>query len=99
MEINVTEICGDDIISRDSGRKIRDLILAHWDEPKISLIFSGRTVGSVSFFDEAIGALLKRGSKTPDEVKRKLVFPDLKPEDRMLLNYVVATRVKEAERL
>lgn len=99
MEINITEVCGDDVISRDSGRKVRDLILAHWNEPQIRLLFSGRTVGSVSFFDEAIGLLLKRGNKTPDELKNKLVFPDLKAADRMLLNYVVATRVKESAKL
>lgn len=95
MQINIPQICGDDIISRDAGKKIRDLILANWDEDEIRLIVAGRTVGSVSFFDEAIGLLMKRGNKSPNEVLKKLKFPDLKPEDKTLLNYVFATRNKE----
>lgn len=95
MTINVPEICGEDIISRDAGHKIREIILAHWNEENIIVKFGGKTVGSVSFFDEAIGLLLKRGDKPIAEVKKKLKFPDLKPEDSTLLNYVVATRLQE----
>jgi hypothetical protein len=95
--IDVSRVCGEDIISRDSGHKIRDLILENWDKEIIELHFGGRTVGSVSFFDEAIGLLLKKGGKSVDEVRKKLKFPDLKLEDRTLLNYVVVTRIKESE--
>lgn len=95
MKIRVPEICGDDIISRDAGRKIRELIVSLWNEETIEILFEGKTVGSVSFFDEAIGLLLKRDKKSVEEIKRKLRFPDLGPEDRALLNYVFATRVKE----
>ncbi len=96
MILDVSQLCGDDIISRDAGKKIRELILSAWDEASIELHFNGRTVGSVSFFDEAIGLLVKKGGKSIGAMKNKLKFPDLKPEDRALLNYVVLTRVKEA---
>ncbi len=95
MVIDVVQVCGEDIISRDSGRKVRDLILSCWDEPSIDVIFGGRRVGSVSFFDEAIGLLMKRGKKSAEEIGSKLKFPDLKPEDRRLLNHVFSARVQE----
>jgi len=95
MKIDVSEICGEDIISRDAGKKIRDLILSHWGEAEIEVIFGGRGVGSVSFFDEAIGLLMKRGGKKVEEIRRKIKFPDMKPEDRKLLNYVFSTRAQE----
>ncbi|HEX5037777.1 MAG TPA: hypothetical protein VFX30_11510, partial [bacterium] len=61
------------------------------------LVFGGRRVGSVSFFDEAFGLLMKRGKKSIDEIRGKLKFPDLKEEDRRLLNHVLFTRVQEAQ--
>jgi len=97
MTINVPEICGADTISRDAGRKVRELILSGWHHDTIALIFGGKTVGSVSFFDEAIGLLLKRGGRSIEEVRKKLKFPDLTPADRTLLDYVVTTRLKEVE--
>ena len=95
MTIDVPKVCGEDIISRDSGKKIREMILAHWDQEVISIEFGGRTVGSLSFFDEAIGLLLKQDGKPMEEIKKKLKFPDLKPEDKKLLNYVMSARVRE----
>jgi hypothetical protein len=95
MKINVPEICGEDLISRDAGHKIRDIIVSHWDDEVIEVEFGGKAVGSVSFFDEAIGLLLKREKKATEEVRRKLKFPDIKPEDRTLLNYVMSARVQE----
>ena len=95
MVIDVPKICGEDLISRDAGQKIRRLILSSWNEPLIELKFNGRLVGSVSFFDEAIGLLMKKEGKSLDEIKKKLHFPDLLKEDQMLLNYTMNARIKE----
>lgn len=97
MIISVSDICGEDIISRDAGRKIREMILSSWPHETIELHLGSRTIGSVSFFDEAIGLLLKKGGKPLEEIKAKLKFPDIKPADRNLLNYVMTTRIKESE--
>lgn len=94
--IDVPAVCGEDIISRDAGRKVRELILSQWKEDHVEIWFSGRTVGSVSFFDEAIGLLFKKGGKTMEEIRAKLRFPDIRPEDRTLLNLVVTTRIQES---
>ena len=95
MVIDVAKICGADLISRDAGRKVREIMLVSWHEAEIELRFSGQKVGSVSFFDEAVGLLLKRDKKTVEEIKNKLKFPDLLPPDRMLLNHVMETRIQE----
>jgi len=97
MVIDVPEICGDDLISRASGLKIRECILTHWDQDVIEIRLHGKLVGSVSFFDEAIGLLMKREKKSLAEIKQKLKFPDILKEDRVLLNHTVMTRVREQE--
>jgi hypothetical protein len=94
MDIDVVSVCGEDIISRDAGRKIRDLILAAWNEKEIRILVKGRLIASVSFFDEAIGLLLRRG-KTIDEIRKKISFPDLQPNDRQLLNRIIKERIEE----
>src|SRR4030095_12671855 len=97
MNIDVPNVCGEDLISRDSGKKIRDLILSNWNSNKIVLDFKDKLIGSVSFFDEAIALLIKKGNKHLDEIHSKLHFLNLRQEDRYLLNYVFSTRVKESE--
>lgn len=97
MDLDIQKLCGEDIISRDAGKKVRDQILANWNEEKIRILAGGKIIASVSFFDEAIGLLMKKGKKTWNEVRAKLDFPDLKPEDRALLNSVIKTRLDEAK--
>lgn len=97
MDLDVEKVCGDDIISRDAGRKVREAILVNWSEPVIRILLRGKTVASVSFFDEAIGLLMKNGQKPFDEVREKLQFPDLTQDDRNLLNSVIKTRLDEAK--
>ena len=95
MDIDVQSVCGEDIISRDAGLKIRNLILESWDHDKIRILVKGRVIASVSFFDEAIGLLTKKSGKSWPKIRAKLEFPDLTPEDRALLNSVIRTRLEE----
>lgn len=97
IEIDVPKTCGDDLITRNAGRKVRDVLLENWEQDVIEIRFSGRRIASVSFFDEAIGLLLKRGGKTMDEITSKLRFPDIHPGDRRLLNSVLRARLDERE--
>lgn len=96
MIVHVSTICGDDIISRQSGRLLRDFLIANWAQDKIELYFDGKCVASVSFFDEAIGLLVKREGKSIDDIKTKLSFPDLDPQDKLLLNHTLLNRVRES---
>ncbi len=95
MKIDVPMICGTDLISRDSGKKIQELILQNWESPEITIDLGNKLIGSVSFFDEAFALLIKKGNKSLDEILKKIHFIRMKPEDRDLLNYVFSTRVKE----
>jgi hypothetical protein len=95
VDISVPKLCGTDIISREAGKKVREAILKSWSEPTIRLLFEGQVVASVSFFDEAIGLLIKKGNKSLEDMRSKLEFPDLSAEDRKLLNNVMRTRIEE----
>ena len=93
MEIRVRQICGEDTISRAAGKKIRDMLENNWKQTdRFSIHFGGGQIASVSFFDEAFAFLLDQGH-TVDELKRKLSFPDIHPDDRILLNYVLGQRL------
>ena len=99
MEIDVLKECGqEDIISRKAGAIIRALIIKNWSEKEISLVFSGKEIGYVSFFDEAIALLLKRNNKTKEEIVKKIKFQDIQPTDRNLLNHVFIARVMEQQK-
>ena len=92
MDIDIQTICGQDTLSRDAGKILREHILANWSQAKLRLFAKGRVIASVSFFDESIGMLMKMGNKPWPEVRAKLEFPDLSKEDRALLNSVVKQR-------
>jgi len=97
MKLSVREICGEDVISRAAGKKFREKILEHWEAPKLEILIGETPNGSASFFDEAIALLIKRDSKTIDELKKKLIFSDISDADRKLLNYVLLARVQESK--
>jgi hypothetical protein len=97
VNVDVSSVCGEDVISRAAGLKIRELLLANWSAPELSILFSGKKIASVSFFDEAFGLLLKKGGKQLPEIQAKLKFPDIVPSDLKLLNTVMRTRLEELE--
>jgi hypothetical protein len=96
--VDVPKLCGDDIISRTSGKILRQHLLDHWKEDKISLKFYGKEVRSSSFFDEAIALLVRDFDKEIKELQNKLEFPDLDAIDRALLNDTLRKRLKELQR-
>ena len=97
MDIDIVSVCETDMISRKAGELIREKLLANWAEPELRLFLHGRKIASVSFFDEAIGLLMKKGGKTIDEMRIKLKFPELSPSDINLLNKVINPRLEELD--
>lgn len=64
MMINIKEICGNQTVTRDEGKKIFDLISLNWESAdRIHIDFGGILVASVSFLDEAIGRIALQHSK------------------------------------
>lgn len=89
MKLSIIEVCGEDVISREAGKKFREVLIESWNEETIEIMIGNTPIGSASFFDEAIALLLKRENKSIDEVRKKLKFIDISEEDRKLLNYVM----------
>jgi hypothetical protein len=95
MDIYPHRLCGSDIPFRDAGRKIRKIIEDNWDKEEIFVVyFEGRSVDSVSFFDEAFALLLRKGISI-ELLKERLRFPDINESDKMLLNFSLAKRLEE----
>ena len=97
MLIDIRRVCGEDTISREAGKRIRNLILDNWSTKSVAIDFKNKLIGSVSFFDEALALLIKKGNKKLDEIIKKIRLVNLRKEDKDLVNYVFASRVKEAE--
>jgi hypothetical protein len=56
--ININSICGKNIVTRDDGKKVYDLIIRHWNEStRIKIDFGNVLIASVSFMDEIFGKL------------------------------------------
>jgi STAS-like domain of unknown function (DUF4325) len=98
MDVYPYKLCGDDIPFRDAGQKVRKLIEAHWASGEIFVIrFEGRSVDSVSFFDEAFALLLKKEVSISD-LQSRIRFPDIQESDRFLLNFAIAKRRQELDK-
>lgn len=94
--INVNEICGRNIVTRDDGQVIRNLIDSYWNQSdKIKLDFGNILVASVSFLDEAIGKLALTYSR--QELASKIEFLNIQEFDRALVNDILIKRYHEKE--
>ena len=95
MDIYPHRLCGNDIPFRDAGKKVRRIILDNWEKEGVFIVhFEGRSVDSVSFFDEAFALLLRKGISI-NVLKERLHFPDIQESDRMLLNFSLSKQLKE----
>ncbi len=96
MIIDIKQICGKRIITRDDGGVVYGLILNSWNrEDKIELDFKNIQIASVSFIDEAFGMLAN--IFTRDEMKSKLGFVNMDVYDKQLLNNILISRFKQKE--
>src|SRR3989339_626742 len=94
MLIEIKDICGKNVVTRDDGKKVRDLILNHWDDSdRIKIDFGNVLVASVSFFDEIFGKLAFEHSR--NELASKLEFLNIQDFDRALLNDILISRLRQ----
>ncbi len=95
-KINIKSTCGKNIITRDDGEIIRDIIFESWGkEDKIVLDFKNIQIASVSFIDEAFGMLANGYSR--NEMKSKLEFQNMDVYDKQLLNDILISRFKQKD--
>jgi hypothetical protein len=98
MDIFPHKICGNQIPFREAGKVVRKLIEDSWENGEVyNVFFEGKTVDSVSFFDEAFALLIKNGI-TIEDLKRRIQFPDIQDGDRYLLNFVLKKRLSDVSK-
>ena len=96
MIIDIEITCGKNIITRQDGEVIRDIIFNSWEkESRIILDFKNIQIASVSFIDEAFGMLANM--YTREELKAKLDFVNMDVYDKQLLNDILISRFKQKE--
>ncbi|MGA2734926.1 MAG: DUF4325 domain-containing protein [Syntrophobacteraceae bacterium] len=94
MKIDIVEICGKKTVTREDGRVINQILMENWDRTdQFQIDFRNLMVASVSFIDEAFGSLAL--CNTSSELKRKLIFQNMVPYDRKLLNDIIVLRLRQ----
>jgi hypothetical protein len=94
MIIDIVEICGKRTVTREDGRVINQILMENWDgTDQFQIDFRNLMIASVSFIDEAFGRLAL--CHTSSELKRKLIFQNMVPYDRKLLNDIIVSRLRQ----
>ena len=94
--ININDICGKNVVTRDDGKKLHDEILSHWKNvDKITIDFGNVLVASVSFIDEIFGKLAFEYGR--NDLTSKLHFVNIQEFDRALLNDILKSRLRQKE--
>jgi len=94
MIIDIVEICGKRTVTREDGRVINQILMENWDgTDQFQIDFRNLMIASVSFIDEAFGRLAL--CHTRSELKRKLIFQNMVPYDRKLLNDIIVSRLRQ----
>jgi len=94
--INIIETCGKNIVTRDDGKVVHDLIIDQWNKvDTIRIDFGNVLVASVSFFDEIFGQLALEYSR--GELTKKIDVDNIQEFDRALLNDIIRSRLRQRE--
>jgi hypothetical protein len=94
--IEIKRELGSEIVTREHGRKLRELVQEALPHPPVIIDFDGLQVTSVSFFDEAFGQLaLRYGS---DEFSEMIRFEGLDKFDQALLADIIRSRSSEGRK-
>jgi hypothetical protein len=95
VRIEVKKELGTEVVTREHGRRLRDLILKGCVDPPVIVDFGGLRINSVSFFDEAFGQIALNHSA--QELK-KVESRGLEKFDSALLQDIIASRLSEARK-
>lgn len=94
MEIDIQKVCGKKTVTREEGHVINKILTERWgDTDHFQIDFGNLLIASVSFIDEAFGKLAL--CHTSDDLKRKLLFKNMVPYDRKLLNDIIVSRLRQ----
>jgi hypothetical protein len=94
--INIIDLCGKNVVTRDDGKRVHDLIASEWKSAdKIKIDFGNVLIASVSFLDEIFGRLAFEYSRS--ELTSKIAMENLQDFDRALLNDILRSRFRQKE--
>ena len=94
--LNIIDTCGKNIVTRENGKQVHDLIRSKWDESeKIKIDFGNVLIASVSFIDEIFGKLAFEFSR--EEIQSKLQMLNIQDFDRALLNDILVSRFRQKD--
>ncbi len=93
--IEIKQELGSEIVTREHGRKLREIVQGALSDPPVTIDFGGLQINSVSFFDEAFGQLALRLGE--EELNRKIQFQGLDKFDTALLQDIISSRSREAQ--
>lgn len=93
--IEVTKQLGDDVVTRDHGRRLHALIEERLGEPPVVIDFGGLQITSVSFFDEAFGRLAREYG---EELLALVELRRIDAFDLALIQDIVRSRAAEARK-
>lgn len=96
VRINVKAELGEDIVTRDHGKRLLQMIERSWSDPPIVIDFDGLQVTSVSFFDEAFGQLAFHHG--PNAVEEQVRLERIDPFDAALVNDIIISRSRQAKK-
>jgi hypothetical protein len=94
--IEIKQELGSEIVTREHGRKLREIVEGALSDPPVAIDFGGLQINSVSFFDEAFGQLAVRCGE--EELDRKIQFEGLDKFDTALLRDIISSRSREAQK-
>ena len=94
MTLSVQQICGDALIYRTDGARLRAEIDKAWPGLEfIEVDFENRQIASASFLDEGIALLALEHPL--EELTSRLKVVNITPPDRRLLNSLVRDRANK----
>ena len=91
--IEVKAELGNEVVTREHGRKMRTLLEKALARAPVTIDFAGMQISSVSFFDESFGVL---AGKYGEDLLAKMKFERIDPFDLALLRDIVSSRWREA---
>ncbi len=95
--IEVSKALGNAIVTREHGARLRSMVEKYLERGEaIAVDFAGLQIASVSFFDEAFGHLALAVGRQP--LDDRIRFRNLDPFDDALLEDILASRTREAEK-
>lgn len=97
MKIIAKEVIGVNAISMQSGQRIYDLIAKSiLGGEAVEIDFNSVELFATPFFNASIGLLIK--DINIEKLKQRLVFTNLSPVGKELLNHVIANAIKYYEK-